>query len=193
MNAQHSQKSMEHGTPAIGVELARHTLGRIDLDPASSSYWNFHTVRAAKFFDKRANGLRQSWSGMVFVNPPGGVRDENKKLVEPSLVQPFWERLVEHWERGKLEGALWWGYSLEQMQTLQSSSWDPMRCITVVLSARPCHMVRPVGGGPPMEGESPTHGSFATLLPSRAGDIARVQIARFRERAARLGRVVRPM
>jgi hypothetical protein len=189
VNAQHSQKSMEHGTPAIGVELARAVLGRIDLDPASSGYWNFHSVRAARFFDRKANGLVQPWSGMVFVNPPGADEEGETR----SLVRPFWERLVDHWVRGKLDGALWWGYSLEQLQMLQSSMWDPSKCVTLILGARPRHLVRPSGGGAPVEGESPTHSGYATLLPSRAGDIARMQMARFRERAARLGRVVRPM
>ena len=187
--AKHSKASMEHGTSAAAVDLARYTLGGIDLDPASSSYWNRYTVKATRFYDRRANGLVQPWSGRVFVNPPGA----DAKAKTDTLVRPFWERLVEHWMRGALVGAFWWGYSLEQLQVLQSSPWDPSRCITLILGKREAHLVRPKEGGPPIEGESPVQANYATLIPSRAHDVALQQRARFVERGSRLGRIVRPL
>jgi hypothetical protein len=159
-----SQKSCEHGSPANGVELARYTLGRIDLDPCSSTYWNHHIVRATRFFDRRINGLKQPWSGTVWLNPPGADEDAGTE----NLVRPCWDKLVEHWRAGELEGAIWWGYSLEQLQALQlgGRAWHPARCLTLLLSGRPRHMVRSAAGGPPVEGAAPMHGGFCTLLPS---------------------------
>ncbi len=191
VNAQHSQASCEHGSPEEAVELARHTLGTIDLDPASSLYWNRFTVAAKQFFDRQADGLVQPWTGNVWLNPPGA----DEQAGTPSLVRPFWERLTWHWRLGSIEGAIYHGYSLEQLQMLQSSPWpSPANCIVLIYSKRLQHLRRPQGGGPPEKGESPTHGSFAALLPSRRFDsVARAQVARFLEHGSELGDVVRPL
>ena len=102
----HSCDSPEWFTPAPFVWAARRVLGSISLDPASHLEAN-RIVRAVKFYDARANGLRRPWSGRVFLNPPGG------------LVVEFWHRLIDAWEAREIEAAIWIGYSLEQLQTLQ--------------------------------------------------------------------------
>lgn len=56
-------------TPARIIEAAREAMGGIDLDPASCKEAN-ETVKAARLFDKWDDGLRQPWSGKVWVNPP---------------------------------------------------------------------------------------------------------------------------
>lgn len=104
--ARHSMDSPEWFTPRDYVEAARKVLGGIDLDPASHREAN-RIVRARRFYDERANGLRRPWSGRVFLNPPGG------------LVAEFWHRLIDSWEAREIVGAIWIGYSLEQLQTLQ--------------------------------------------------------------------------
>lgn len=62
-------KSNEWYTPAKYIEAAREVMGRIDLDPASSSEANL-TVKATKYYDKTTNGLMQPWYGCVWLNPP---------------------------------------------------------------------------------------------------------------------------
>ncbi len=56
-----------------------------DLDPASPESGPVPWVPALKFYSKRDDGLRQPWSGLVWLNPPYG----------PDAV-PFIDRLIDH-------------------------------------------------------------------------------------------------
>ncbi|MCK6479426.1 MAG: ParB N-terminal domain-containing protein [Planctomycetes bacterium] len=58
-------------TPPVYIEAAREVLGGIDLDPASCRAAN-RIVRATRFFDRKADGLRHDWPGRVWLNPPYG-------------------------------------------------------------------------------------------------------------------------
>jgi hypothetical protein len=104
----HSCDSPEWFTPAPFADAAREVFGgEIDLDPASHAEAN-RIIGALRYFDKRANGLRLRWrAGSVFINAPGG------------LVPEFWHRLIDEWEAGSFKAAIWIGYSIEQLQTLQ--------------------------------------------------------------------------
>jgi ParB family chromosome partitioning protein len=106
--ARHSCDSPEWYTPSPYVEAARAVMGGIDLDPASHEEAN-RTVKAKRFFTVEDDGLSQPWSGRVFLNPPGG------------LVKEFWAALMHMWCSDAIDQAIWIGYSLEQMQTLQSA------------------------------------------------------------------------
>jgi ParB family chromosome partitioning protein len=104
--ARHSCDSPEWYTPAAFVEAAREVMGGIDLDPASHEEAN-RTVKATRFYTEQDNGLAQPWSGRVFLNPPGG------------LVLEFWKKLLVEHAHERATEAIWIGYSLEQLQTLQ--------------------------------------------------------------------------
>lgn len=189
-NAQHSQATCEHGTPREIVELTRYALGRIDLDVCSSAYWNHYSVQASTFYDRQRNGLDPAnpWGGAVLCNPPGADDDAGT----PNLVRPFYDRLIAEWRGGRVEGAVFVGYSLEQLVALQESRWSPLLSLTLVPSAR-LEFLTERPGRIPGRGTSPTHGNFVTLLHStRFGSIAQRQIARFVERARPLGSIVRP-
>lgn len=116
--ARHSMDSPEWYTPKPFIEAAREVMGAIDLDPASHEEANL-IVKAARFYTAEDNGLGLPWRGRIFVNPPGG-KDANKQ----SLVPQFWRHLLKEQMTANAEHqrfeAIWIGYSLEQLQTLQS-------------------------------------------------------------------------
>jgi hypothetical protein len=96
-------------TPRPFVDAARLVLGAIDLDPASNREAN-RIVRARRFYSSR--GELRPWRGRIFINPPGG------------LVVEFWRRMMYEWAIGNLTAAIWIGYSIEQLQTLQGDVDD---------------------------------------------------------------------
>jgi hypothetical protein len=182
---------MEHGTPAEIVELARYVGGSIGTDPFSSAYWNHYSVGAATFYDREHSGLllTNPWRGFVLLNPPGG----DKQAGTRSLVRPAWERLVDEWRHGRIDGGVYVAYSLEQLCQLQGSPAHPLQFPTLVPCERLRFLNRPAAGGPPTPGTQPTHGNAVILLPSRRDPFqAKAQLARFLERGGPLGAVVRP-
>ena len=59
----------EYYTPREIIEASRHVLHGIDLDPASNPTAQ-KIVQAHRYFTKEDDGLKQKWSGSVFLNPP---------------------------------------------------------------------------------------------------------------------------
>jgi hypothetical protein len=83
-------------------------------------------VRAAFYFDKERSGLdaRAMWNGRVFLNPPGG------------LVRDFWRRLEAEVTFRRTTQAVWIGYSLEQIQTLQTDGRGPASLASAICYPR---------------------------------------------------------
>lgn len=56
-------------TPAELIEAARHAMGSIDTDPASSDIAQ-RIVKAGTYYTAETNGLDKDWNGNVWLNPP---------------------------------------------------------------------------------------------------------------------------
>lgn len=66
--------NVEWGSPLNIINLARLTMGSIDLDPASSLVAN-ERVKATNIFTLKDKGLNQKWYGNVWMNHPFGNRE----------------------------------------------------------------------------------------------------------------------
>ena len=82
-------------TPAEYIDAARAVLGSIDLDPASSAEAN-KVIKAKHFYSITDDGLKQKWSGRVWMNPP----------YTSGLVEKFVSKLLAHWRSEDIAGAV---------------------------------------------------------------------------------------
>ena len=64
-----SRGRYEYYTPLKIIEMAREVMGDIDLDPATSEMAQSH-VEAKQYFTIEDDGLKQEWTGRVWLNPP---------------------------------------------------------------------------------------------------------------------------
>ncbi len=81
-------------TPPEYIEAARRVMGDIDLDPASSDIAN-EIVKARSYYTIQNDGLTQSWSGRVWMNPP----------YSSDLIGLFCSKLVDHIKHGDVTAA----------------------------------------------------------------------------------------
>ena len=180
----------DYGTAYAYAELSRYVLDGIDCDPASSSYWNHYVVKARTFYDERIDGLKQPWFGKVHHNAPSNIE---KRIT----VRPWWERLCAHYLRGEVDAAVWIGFQLGQLQSLQGAPQHPLQFFNLFPAKRIDFLRRMPNNAPPQPAGSPTHANYITLLPTRRSPAAtRAMVARFIERAADLeigGALVRPV
>ncbi len=95
-------------TPQTIIEHAVAALGRIDLDPCSTSKNDPH-VPAAQHLVPEDNSLEQPWQGRVWLNPPFG-----------RAITPWIEKVCVEYEHGGVTAAIvlvpartdtnWWQY-----------------------------------------------------------------------------------
>jgi hypothetical protein len=106
------------------------------------------------------------------------------------LVKKFWQRLVDQWVAGDVDSAIWVGFSLEQLVSLQKFPWNPMCSgLSFLVPSRRLSFLRPTRRGP-KPATSPAHGSYIVLLHSKRRAMG--QLERFWKEGRALG-VVRLM
>jgi hypothetical protein len=86
--------NFEYYTPVEIVDLARLTMGGIDLDPASSERAN-ETVKASVFFTKDSDVLSANWFGRVWMNHPFSRKNNDAWI----------NKLVDEYENRNIEQA----------------------------------------------------------------------------------------
>lgn len=139
-----SSESNEWYTPAQYIEAARQVMGSITLDPASNLIAN-KTVKAESIFTIDDNGLKQSWYGNVWLNPPYGFSEDNRESN-----QAVWTaRLVEEYKAGNVEQAVLLVNAVTDRQWFKPL-WDYPLCFTD-------HRIKFYS--PDADGGSPTMGS----------------------------------
>lgn len=133
-------KSNEWFTPACYIEAAREVMDGIDLDPASCELAN-RTVKAARYFTEKQDGLKQEWGGRMWLNPPyssphspAGMR--GGKQQGPTGL--FITKLLDAFERGKVTQAV-----LCVNADMCRSWFQPLWAYPICFSSRPVQFVRP--------------------------------------------------
>lgn len=179
-SGRHLAKTSEYGSVLWMADGARHIMGAIDLDPASSPIWN-RTIRATRILTRRDNALRAAWAAehdrgrvfssvRVFLNPPGDPTG--------SLVPRFWRRLIDEWTSGVVECAVWIGFSIEQFRTLQgAAAVHPLELPMMIPAKRVPYNV--IERDRIVPSKHPSHATYLTFLPPRSRVAARPMLARW--------------
>ena len=198
-NAKHSTESAEHYTPNEIVEAARTLMGSIDLDPATTAFVNRNLVKAGKYYTVKTNGFNKEWGGNVFLNPPGGLCDvSGRKVIRAtkshgsgctetgacglpaghshekvtSSAKAWWFKLAKEWSEGRVNAAVFVGFSLELLQATQvplTVGFDPL---PIPLLFPRCYAAQRIKfltqeGTKLVPGEQPTHANVIIYLPGK--------------------------
>ena len=91
----HNSGDNEWYTPPEYIEAARHVMGGIDLDPASTEQANT-VVGARHFYSVKDDGLAHGWGGRVWMNPP----------YAGSVIGLFTTKLAQHFDEGAVTAAI---------------------------------------------------------------------------------------
>lgn len=219
-NPQHSSASAEHYTPPEIVGLVHRVLGGIDLDPASSEAANSY-VEADAYFDVGDDGFTRPWWGRVLLNPPGGLCDHAGRPVYPrtkrrescsvtgacglppghkhrgvtSSARAWWFRLMSEVFAGRVQSAMFLGFSLELLQAAQGDApevdWvtgdalPPPQDFAHLIPVKRLRFLAPRGASL-VSGDQPTHASFLSYVGPAAG------LAELFKAEGTIGRVVVP-
>jgi hypothetical protein len=209
--ARHSSESSEHHTPPSIVEPARVTLGVIDLDPASCEEANGWT-KATRIFTREDDGYTKPWSGRVFLNPPGGLSDDQQRPVKSKCRETgscglpighthtgveasqkkWWFKLAREYVMGRVQAGIFVCFSVELLQNTQVDTPrigdDPLPIpldFSICFPSRRVAYLKPGGE----VGAQPPHASCIVMLPGSPGE------EKYEERFVRafenVGRVVR--
>lgn len=182
MIVQHSAETNEHYTPAPIIRAAWDVMGWIDLDPATCERVNRELVGAKHYYDQESDGLSQIWHGNVWLNPPGGLIDRK------SSAAVWWNKLVGEYLSGRIQQAMFMGFTLEIQRTTQDSTlWicDLPYCIP--RERLDFYQAKEEGGY--RVGGAPAHGNIIAYLPPMNDGLAFIE--RFERRFSAFGKVRR--
>lgn len=192
MIVQHSSKSNEHYTPVEYIEAARVVMGGIDLDPATTAIVNRELVKSFDYFTEEEDGLARNWWGRVWLNPPGGTVRTGKKVRSRSAI--WWAKLVEEYEAGRVESAIFMGFTLEIIRTSQSESPNGLSIIEFpccfpkdridFLTEEPDFETD--GGSKFLPQEQPGHANVIAFLPPKA-DVLGESVMKFQQVFSKFG------
>lgn len=160
-NIQHSSATNEWYTPNKYTEAAHEVLGGIDFDPFSCEYANTNHVKATKYLSTGGFDISNWVGGNLWINPPGG-KEKNK-----SRVQMAWDCLMSYRELGKLNHAIFLGFSLEHLSITQKPGQLSMCDFPIVI---PNHRIRFFNEGGAI---SPTHGNVIVYVQGKERQTAR--------------------
>ena len=160
-NPLHSNKTAEWYTPADIIERARRTLGEITLDPCSNKAAN-EVVQATFHYNEDDDGLRKTWVGKVWVNPPSRC---STCLVRCNCKLPkrFMHRLIESYYEGCVTHGLYLGFNLGQLKYLDDMHFD-RDDIRFVIPRKRIKFWQPG-----VDKNNPTQDNFIMLLSSCLG------------------------
>jgi hypothetical protein len=141
-------------TPPEIIDRVRFTFRDfIYLDPCGSEESN-KIVQAAKVITERSIDIDWGHAGNVFCNPPSGKytgeKPDYRGLSNP---QAFFKKLNYGFDNGQINKYIFLGYSIEQLQTLQTRTEIPSDCLICIPSKR-IRFVDQSGNR-----NSPTHGN----------------------------------
>ncbi len=167
MQVQHSSRNDNWATPKYIIKKVKSVLGSIELDPASNKHANDLIVKADKYYTKEDDSLSMDvWCEIpctIYLNPPGGKKGNR------SISALFWTKLMDHWEQGLVEHAIFMGFSLEQLAVTQGYHKYSIGDFTSCIPKRRIAFVDPLG-----EGRSqPSHSNVITYIP---GNVNRVSL-----------------
>jgi hypothetical protein len=184
----HPSKSERWRTPEEIVSLARSTMGWIDLDPASEPEAN-ETVQATQFFTEAQDGLAQSWSGAVFLNPPGGKFPKGHEMGGQSRPLAWWRKLMGELKADRIDQAVFVAFSIEMLATSQGLGVPCATDFPTCILKKRIHFVWPDGEQMDerqmalFEGEAgvipelrlsrPTHSNAVIYTPGKVNNTAR--------------------
>jgi hypothetical protein len=151
-----SNKTDQWFTPPEIVSRVDRTFdGCIDLDPCGSLESN-KIVRASRVITE--NSIDTDWGNArnVFCNPPSGKYSGPNQVLKAigfSNPQAFFQKLNRGLASGQIDQYIFLGYSIEQLQTLQTKTTIPKDCL-ICIPAKRIRFVDQSGNR-----NSPTHGN----------------------------------
>lgn len=139
--------------PEIVAKVHSTFSGLISLDPCGSEESN-KIVQAEKVITKNSIDTDWGYAGNVFCNPPSGkYTGTNLDFKSLSNPQAFFKKLNQGVDSSQIYQYIFLGYSIEQLQTLQTKTEIPSDCLICVPSKR-IRFVDQSGNR-----NSPTHGN----------------------------------